>query len=65
MEPLCVDVVEAERRTFISRHTWRKYIRDGKVRAVRIGRLVRIPLTELERVVREGVPAQTAEERNG
>ena len=55
---LAVDVVGAERLTSVSRYTWRKYIKLGKVAAVRVGRRVLIPVAELERITREGLPAQ-------
>jgi excisionase family DNA binding protein len=55
---LAVDVVEAERLTSVSRYTWRKYIKLGKVAAVRVGRRVLISVAELERIAREGLPAK-------
>lgn len=56
MEPLAVDIREAARLTSLSPHTIRAYIRKGKrIRAVRVGRRVLIPVAELERLVREGI----------
>jgi len=58
MEPLAVDVREAARLTSLSVHTIRAYCgKKGRIRAVRVGRRVLIPIAELERLVREGVPA--------
>lgn len=62
MEPLAVDVREAARLLSLSPHTIRAYISKGRIRAVRVGRRVLIPVVELERLVREGVPAQAEEQ---
>jgi excisionase family DNA binding protein len=48
-----LDVKEAARAWAVSPWTIRAYIRDGKLRAVRIGRLVRLEAAELERFVKE------------
>jgi len=48
-----LDVKEAARAWAVSPWTIRAYIRDGKLRAVRIGRLVRLEASELERFVGE------------
>jgi excisionase family DNA binding protein len=48
-----LNVKEAARAWAVSPWTIRAYIRDGKLRAVRIGRLVRLETTELERFVDE------------
>lgn len=58
MEPLAVDVREAGRLLALSPHTIRAYIRKGRIKAVRVGRRVLVPAAELERLAREGVPAQ-------
>lgn len=61
MEPLAVDVREAARLTSLSVHTIRAYCgKKRRIRAVRVGRRVLIPIAELERLVREGVPASQA-----
>ena len=57
MEPLAVDVKEAGRLLGISHYTVRNYIRQGKINPVRFGRRVSIPMSEIERLSREGVPA--------
>ncbi len=56
MEPLAVDVREAARLTSLSPYTIRRYIRKGRIRAVRVGRRVLVPVAELERLARQGVP---------
>ena len=62
MEPLAVDVREAARLTSLSTFTIRRAVKRGRLRAVRVGRRVLIPVTELEQLVhgekREFVPSQ-------
>jgi excisionase family DNA binding protein len=53
MQPL-KSVVEAAELLRISRWTVRSYIRDGKLKAVRLGRRVLLTDGELERLVAEG-----------
>jgi excisionase family DNA binding protein len=48
-----LNVKEAARAWAVSPWTIRAYIRDGKLRPVRIGRLVRLEAAELERFVNE------------
>ena len=57
MEPLAVDVKEAGRLLGISQHTVRHYIRQGKINPVRYGTRITVPMTEIQRLAREGVPA--------
>ena len=47
-------VFEAERLTGRKASTWRRDIFEGRVARVKIGRLVRIPASEIERLVSEG-----------
>jgi len=42
---MLLTVEELERDSKISRHTWRAWIRQGKVPIVRMGRCVRVELT--------------------
>lgn len=49
-----LSVAEAEEITGRKAATWRKDIRTKRVASVRIGRQVRIPLEEIERLIREG-----------
>lgn len=46
---------EAARRLRIPLSTLWRYIRKGKVLAVKIGHLYRIPETEMRRIFREGI----------
>ena len=55
VKPLAVSLEEASRLLPVSVHTWRKYLRKGLVRGIHVGRRVLIPLSELERVAREGI----------
>jgi excisionase family DNA binding protein len=54
MKPL-LDVNGAAEALAVSTWTIRAYIRDGKLQPVRIGRLVRLETSELERFVNEHV----------
>jgi len=45
---------ELEKGTDISRHTWRRWARDGKVSHVRLGRRILIPETEVKRLIAAG-----------
>jgi len=64
-----LDVKEAARAWAVSPWTIRAYIRDGKLRAIRIGRLVRLEASELERFVNENArkiePLTLKKEENG
>jgi acetyl-CoA synthetase len=42
-------------RLSISRWTVYAWISEGKIKSVKIGRLVRIPESEVERIVQEGL----------
>jgi excisionase family DNA binding protein len=42
-------------RLVISRWTTYSWISEGKIKSVKIGRLVRIPESEVERIVQEGL----------
>jgi excisionase family DNA binding protein len=50
MTQLSVGLEEAQTLTGISTHTWRKLVKEGKVRAARVGRRILIPTSELQRV---------------
>jgi excisionase family DNA binding protein len=52
MTQLSVGLEEAQSLTGISVHTWRILVKEGKVRAARVGRRILIPTSELERVTR-------------
>ena len=46
---------EFANRLSISRWTVYAWIQEGKIRSVKIGRLVRIPESEVDRIVQEGL----------
>ena len=56
MEPLVVDVREAARLLSISPYTIRAYIRTGRIHALKCGTRVIVPMEEVRRVVRDGIP---------
>ena len=56
MEPLAVDIREAARLLSISSYTIRAYIRTGRIRALKCGTRVIVPMEEIRRVAREGIP---------
>ena len=61
MEPLAVDVREAARLISVSPFSVRRYIKCGLLKATRIGRRVLVPVAECERIVREGISAESDE----
>ncbi len=62
MERLAVDVREAGRLLSISPYTVRSYIRSGRIRAVKVGARVIVPVEEIHRVAREGIPNHAGRE---
>ena len=54
---LAVSIPHAAEMLDLSPHTIRWYIRQGKIRPVRYGRRISIPMSEIERLAREGIPA--------
>jgi hypothetical protein len=58
--PELLGVDGAEYMSSISRWTWRKYCYSGKVASVKYGRRLLIPVSEIRRVMSEGLrPAVT------
>lgn len=53
-QKLVLDIKEAAQALCLSPWTIRRYIADGKLRTVRIGRRVLIEPTELKRIVEAG-----------
>ena len=53
--PRLLTIGYAARDANISERKMRQLALDGRIRTVRIGRCVRVPREELERLVREGV----------
>jgi excisionase family DNA binding protein len=54
MIQLSVDFEKAEEMTGISRFTLRKYVKTGRLRVVRVGRRVVVPVSELEKMFSPG-----------
>jgi excisionase family DNA binding protein len=46
-------VVDLERKSKVSRYTWRTWIREGRLRALRLGRRVRVDEDEFLRFLGE------------
>ena len=61
--PLAVSIPDAGDLAGLSPHTIRWYIRYGKIRPVRFGRRLSIPMSEIERLAQEGIPAQVVAEK--
>jgi excisionase family DNA binding protein len=53
-EQMTIGIKDAAARLGISHWVLRKYVREGKVRAVRIGRRVLIEPGELQRLIEQG-----------
>jgi excisionase family DNA binding protein len=54
MNILTVDYERAEELTGVSRFTLRKYAKTGRLKVVRVGRRVVVPVSELERMFAPG-----------
>jgi excisionase family DNA binding protein len=54
MVALTVSFEEAEKATGVSRFTLRKFAKKGRLKVVRVGRRVVIPISELERMFAPG-----------
>ena len=54
VEPELVSMKDAELLSGISRYTWRLKAYRGQVTSVKIGRLLKLPLSEIRRVIAEG-----------
>ena len=59
MTKLMVGVQEAAEMTGISRFTVAKMARLGRIKTVRVGRRVLVPVVELERLAKSGAPSGT------
>lgn len=57
MSEKLLSVFDAEALTGRRANTWRRDIRERRVASVKLGRLVRIPLSEVERLVNIGYRA--------
>jgi excisionase family DNA binding protein len=63
MTKLSVGLQEAGQMTGISHFTFRRMIKQGKIRAARVGRRVLIPMSELEKLVKPGAASGTGRKR--
>jgi excisionase family DNA binding protein len=54
---LFYSVAEFVRTTGTGQRTVRRWIADGRVRTVKLGRLVKIPVSEIGRIGRDGIAA--------
>jgi hypothetical protein len=55
VEPEFVSAVEAEIMTGRSKWTWRKDANRGRIASVKLGRRLLIPISEIRRLLAEGV----------
>lgn len=62
-QPLAVDIREAGRLTSLSPHTIRAYVRKGRIRAVRVGRRVLVPIESLQDLLRPANEGTTGQEK--
>jgi excisionase family DNA binding protein len=46
-------VVDLEKESKVSRHTWRAWIREGRIAVLRLGRRVRVDETDFRRFMAE------------
>lgn len=59
MTQLAVGLREAGDSTGISQHTLRRMVKSGRLQAVRVGRRILIPISELEKLMKPGAVSQT------
>jgi len=59
MTKLSVGLHEAQEITGLSNVTLRRLVKGGKIRAVRVGRRLLLPLSELERLTKPGAISGT------
>jgi excisionase family DNA binding protein len=60
MTKIAYGLAEAEQMTTISMHLLRKMVKNGTLRAARVGRRIVIPASELERLCKLGARISTA-----
>ena len=58
LPPKAVGINEAARLLGIRPSTLRVQVKQGRIRIVRIGRRVLVPMESIERVMREGIPSR-------
>ncbi len=55
-------LADLERESDVSHWTWRRLVKYGLVRSIRIGSRVLVPAEEVERIKREGVPRRSTKQ---
>lgn len=50
-------LLQAQEQTGISQHTLRRHVQNSKIRHVRNGKVILIPLAEIDRIVAKGLPS--------
>ena len=63
MTKLSVGLHEAQEITGLSNVTLRRLVKGGKIRAVRVGRRILFPLSELERLTKPGAISGTGRKK--
>lgn len=63
MTKLSVGLQEAQDMTGISHFTFRRMVRNGTLKGVRVGRRLLIPVTELEKLVKPGAVSRTGRKK--
>ena len=58
MEPLAVDVREAAHLLSVSPFTIRAWIRQERIRALKLGARIAVPMAEVRRIAAEGLPTK-------
>ncbi len=63
MKKLSVGLQEAQELTGISHFTFRRMVKLGKIKSVRVGRRVLLPVSELEKLVKPRAVSETGRTR--
>jgi len=64
IEPEYMSVVEVEGLTGTSRWTWRRWAYLGKISSVKVGQRLLIPVSEVQRVLAEGLRPRLTKKEN-
>ena len=55
LQPVTVSIDQAAAMLSLSKHTVRKYEREGLIKSTRVGTRVLIPISEINRIAKEGI----------
>lgn len=55
-QPKAVSIIDASKIVGVSTDTIRRRISDGTLKAFRVGRVIRIPVSELDKLMRRSIP---------